>query len=292
MEAQKRLAAIRKELREREQAEAKSTTLLAAVDRPMIVAEGDSWFDYPVGRDILWHLEHSFDYRVKRAASPGATLYDMAYGPDDDSFLDFAPRETSQLAEAVKLIEDERPEIFLISGGGNDLAGPEFNLLLNHKRSELSRLNVDVAAAVMNTSFKTALRLIIETVLEAAHDIGHSMNIIIHGYDYPFPDGRAVIGGGRWGLFGPWFDRPFFEKGYDRETPDQLEERRTLLIELLDLFNEMARQLDREYGDVSYLDLRQSLPIIDQWTNELHPTNSGFRILAEKFHERIRRISF
>ena len=43
-----------------------------------IVAEGDSWFDYPPGMDILDCLKKYYDYRIIRHADAGDTLLNMA----------------------------------------------------------------------------------------------------------------------------------------------------------------------------------------------------------------------
>jgi hypothetical protein len=36
---------------------------------------------------------------------------------------------------------------------------------------------------------------------------------VLHGYDYPVPDGRGVLGGGG-ALPGPWLDPAFRAKGF------------------------------------------------------------------------------
>src|SRR5262245_34259950 len=46
--------------------------------RPLIVAEGDSWFDYPLF-DVLDALEDGFGYEVESVAHAGDTLESMAY---------------------------------------------------------------------------------------------------------------------------------------------------------------------------------------------------------------------
>src|SRR5687768_10133747 len=47
----------------------------------VLIAEGDSWFDYP-GEDVLSVLEDRFDYRVESVAHKSDTVEDMAYGKD------------------------------------------------------------------------------------------------------------------------------------------------------------------------------------------------------------------
>jgi len=43
---------------------------------------------------------------------------------------------------------------------------------------------------------------------------------ILHGYDYPVPDGRAFMGG--WGFLpGPWLEPGFREKGFE-QMPERI----------------------------------------------------------------------
>ena len=49
-------------------------------------------------------------------------------------------RESSPLAETLNAIEQYRPLVVLLSGGGNDIAGDELLSFLNHKKSGLTPL--------------------------------------------------------------------------------------------------------------------------------------------------------
>lgn len=58
------------------------------LDPGPVVAEGDSWFDYPPHRDILDHLVDLYGWRVRRLSRAGDTLENMVLGtgsgsPDD-----------------------------------------------------------------------------------------------------------------------------------------------------------------------------------------------------------------
>ena len=91
----------------------------------VLVAAGDSWFDYP-WHDVLRMLEDHHGYDVESVAHKGDSVESMAYG--------------GQLEEFTRLIEKllrQRvvPRAILLSGGGNDVAGDEFRVLINHVRS-------------------------------------------------------------------------------------------------------------------------------------------------------------
>jgi hypothetical protein len=84
------------------------------------------------------------------------------------------------------------PRAILLSGGGNDVEGDEFTYLLNHAASSIPGLNDSVVTGVIDRRFREAYVTILNalTVICKAH-LGHSIPIVIHGYDYPVPDGRA-----------------------------------------------------------------------------------------------------
>jgi hypothetical protein len=82
----------------------------------VVIAEGDSWFDYPF-HDILSDLEDNYGFDVESVAHRGDTIEDMAYsGGQLDDF--------SRLVEKVLRI-GVLPRAILLSGGGNDVAGDE-----------------------------------------------------------------------------------------------------------------------------------------------------------------------
>src|SRR5437762_13000112 len=74
----------------------------------LLVAEGDSWFDYPF-HDVLTMLEDEHGFDVESVAHRGDTVEDMAYsGGQFDSF--------ARLLEKV-LRQGRVPDAVLLSGG-------------------------------------------------------------------------------------------------------------------------------------------------------------------------------
>ena len=68
----------REERRALQMAELRSTNGDLDESRRLLVAEGDSWFDYP-GADVLDDLEDGYGYEVVSVANAGDTLESMAY---------------------------------------------------------------------------------------------------------------------------------------------------------------------------------------------------------------------
>lgn len=240
----------------------------------VVIAEGDSWFDYPFS-DVLSELEDNHGFDVESVAHRGDTIEDMAYsGGQLDDF--------ARLVEKI-LRTGVRPRSILLSGGGNDVAGDEFIILLNHADSSIAGLNNSVVTGVIDQRARDAYVTILSAVTEIckAH-LGRPVPIVVHGYDYPVPDGRGFLGGGG-PLPGPWLEPGFRRKGYA-----QLAERKQICAKLIDRFNAMLAGLAGKppFAHVKFLDLRKTLPngptYKTWWANELHPTERGYEEVARK----------
>jgi hypothetical protein len=182
------------------------------------------------------------------------------------------------------LRENKVPRAILLSGGGNDIAGDEFKLLLNHAASGLPTLNEDIVRGVIDVRLRAAYAQIVSGVTTIAKAyLGRPIPIVTHGYDYAIPDGRGFLGG--WFVLpGPWLKPGFDKKGY----PDQ-EANRRVVAQLMDRFNEMLASLSAapQFGHVRYLNLRRTLnhdaSYKRHWGNELHPNETGFGLVTAKF---------
>lgn len=240
----------------------------------LLVAEGDSWFDYP-WTDVVRVLEDEHGYDVDSVAHKGDTVEGMAY-------------EGGQLEELTRTLEralrrGTPPRAILLSAGGNDVAGNEFAVLLNHAASAAPGLNEDVVRGVIDVRLRLAYVRILASVTQiCVNRIGTPIPILLHGYAYPVPDGRGFMGGW-WVLPGPWLEPGFRAKGYR-----DMKRRKELLRALIDRFNAMLADVAamEGFGHVRHLDLRdlfQAGNYKTWWANELHPTADGFREVAKRF---------
>ena len=246
----------------------------------LLVAEGDSWFDYPFF-DVLQELEEEFGYKVESVAHKGDTLEQMVYDRG----------QVDQLARALQKVKADGkvPKAILLSGGGNDIAGTEFAVLLNHKDSGLPTLNEQVVAGVFDTRLRVAMIELAGAVTHLCHlTFGRALPILIHGYGHPVPDGRGYLGGFSF-LPGPWLEPGFRLKGYTN-----LQECSDLMVTLIDRFNAVQASIAGGPGleHVRYVDLRDLLSNAlagaaykKAWGNELHPTESGFLAVAGRFSQ-------
>jgi hypothetical protein len=257
-----------------------------------LLAQGDSWFDYPPGTDLIDCLHSNHGHTITNIAVAGSTLNDEAYGPVPREMfgLPFGPLQSddpSRIAELVHQIHQVKPQALLLSAGGNDIAGDEFFSFINNSKSGLSSINQEVLDGVVNGTFKTAYLYLIDTALAAA---APGFKIFTHGYDYPFPDGRGVIAFLGWKV-GPWFDPTFNAKNYPYDSSNSnynlngLQVRHDITARFIDALNAMLQAIvaDPKYaGKVFHADLRGTLQNESNWANELHPVNSGFSALADK----------
>ena len=241
-----------------------------------VISEGDSWFNYKVGTDLIDCLRNFHGYEIKNYASPGDTLENMIYGSEINYHFE---RVTPQVETVLERIEKDQPEVFLFSGAGNDIAGDAFITFLHHAESGLGVLKRGFAIDTINVGFRKFYQDLIAKVA----DVSPKTHIFSHGYGYARPTGNGV---GILGVsfFGPWLLPALSCKGIN---PDQ--EGRQAVEELVNLFNEMLKALDEEVEKFHYIDLR---PLIcdNDWRDELHLKSSAYRLAADQFDLAINKV--
>lgn len=247
----------------------------AVASAGVLVAEGDSWFDYPL-TDVLRVLEDEHGYDVESVAHKGDRVEEMAY----------AGGQLEELSRRIeKLLRNNKvPTAILLSGGGNDIAGSEFGMLLNHKASAIAGLNDQVLTGVVDQRIRTAFITILAAITRISENwLQRPLPILVHGYDYAVPDGRGFLGG--WAFLpGPWLQPGFREKGFG-----DLDECKAMTKKLIDRFNAMVADVcaQPQFKHVTYVNLRNTLSSAANykqfWANELHPTARGFGLVTDRF---------
>jgi GDSL-like Lipase/Acylhydrolase family len=274
----KALARRRKALNELAKSKAKgqgasfAAAPAALTSAGLLMAEGDSWFDYPFV-DILKVLDDDYGYDVEDVAHKGDRIEDMAY---DGGQVDDFTRKLEKLATRGKV-----PKAILLSGGGNDVAGREFGMLLDHAGSATAGLNENVLVGVIDKRIYAAYMTVIGRVTALCQQyFAKKLPILVHTYDYPVPDGRGIL----FNLFGPWLQPGFNSKGfYD------LARLKALAKALIDRFGNTVKAVASDPGNphVRFVELRDTLTTGPNykvwWDNELHPTRKGFEKVTAKF---------
>ena len=247
---------------------------LASVSQGQIISLGDSWFDYLI-YDVIDRL-YDLGYEVNNVAHQGSTLEQISDEKNSPQLTEFQQMVT-------KFKKKPAPTAILLSGGGNDVVDDgALQFLLNAASVGQPHLIEAKLADVVDTKMRAAL---IRTLSAVTKICGDELNktivpILLHGYDYPIPDGRPVDI-----LFyhkGPWLKPSFDLKGYT------LDEARQVMQVLIDRMNEMQLDVlkDPDFKHVKHVNLRNTLDAADHttmWANELHPSIKGFKLIAEKF---------
>lgn len=235
--------------------------------RPVVVSEGDSWFDYPMYENIIDHVDDTNRFAIRRLEFSGDTVLHMVGDGSAGSGVD-------QLRTVVLA---ERPRMLLFSGGGNDIAGDEITDGVRHydaTQGPAWHLDTPVWRRI-TAEIAQGYRTLIRT-------IGPHAPVFAHGYDYLIPADRPARYDG-WAIAGPWIWPELARK----EIPDAFMP--AIGAAMIDWFNGLLQDLDQEYasrGWFAHLDLRNTLKR-SQWENEIHPTEKGFEAVAARFLERL-----
>jgi lysophospholipase L1-like esterase len=251
------------------------------------IAEGDSWFDYAPAwlndvslGDLINQLNYRETLNLLRIAKAGDTLENMTFGSEPDGKF---KSKSPQFKRTLELIQRYQPDFFLFSGGGNDVAGPNglrFDPFLNHAKSHLGTLRQNYFDYFTHEVFTEMFEYLIQEVIKTKPDI----QIFLHGYGYPIPNGEPVIALVGFDFIGPWFEPALTRKGLSQS------EGKIVVDKLIDALNIVLANLAAKYsGNVHHIDLRSIIQPSD-WDNELHLTAKGFQKVADEFESEIKNV--
>ena len=228
-------------------------------DWPRVIAEGDSWFDYPMNDDVIDHLLDKNQCAVYALSHHGDEVEDMI-----------------AKAEWLPHLHKEQPRCMLLSGGGNDLLGEPMARMLRDRKEVSDKTELVIESALKRQIAK--LRGIYQRAIAATNAISPGLPIIGHGYDYALPTGRKTKF--LWcGVAGHWIKRQTDEKGIKK-----FDEAAYVVTVLIDAFYDMLSDLAQKNPTFHLVDCR-GLVAEDEWRDEIHPNKKGFAKVAKKFKE-------
>lgn len=225
---------------------------------PVLVAEGDSWFSFPFGIDVVNRLRQ-YGCIVESVADWSHTLESMVSHED----------QKAGFTRALKRLSDSQtpPMAVLFSGGGNDFID-KLPLLLNSKGPQDDPINnsvLDEFIAGLQCKYATWLDFA-TSAYKTTFDVEKPVPILVHGYGYVVPNAS-------------WLQPAFAAKNYT-----DLAQNTTTMRTLLNCFNEMLKAVASAQEHVHYVDLRPTLTDND-WQDEIHPTFNGFDKITGKFRK-------
>jgi GDSL-like Lipase/Acylhydrolase len=216
-----------------------------------IVSEGDSWFQFPfLLKDVIDWL--SDDYAIWSLDAAGDTLENMT-----------SDLNVNKIIEAIRI---KNPDVFLISGGGNDMfADGIFSTLLN------SFTGSSDPNKYLNENFDDFIdkimdfyRKLFKEILKRFPDI----KIICHGYDYVIPRELGIFMGA--------------DMQKKKITNGNLQ--KEIMKNAIDRLNKAQIELvQSEFRNhVFHVDCRTAVNA-NNWFDEIHPNNDGFKSVADRF---------
>jgi hypothetical protein len=231
-----------------------------------IFAEGDSWFDYPLSRDIIdW---------ITAGGAPQPQILNLAhYGDATTQMLGVAKRQ--RIIDNLRDQANGAFDALLFSGGGNDIAGDQFCLWIVQF---VTGMNPD--AGVDNERLADILGVIraaYADLIEIRDGINPDCVIFWHGYDFGQPTGDGVCG------LGPWLKPSLDLRGWT-----DLAAGTEVVKVVLQAFDELLAQLEQQHNNVVYVRTQGTLSAASDWANELHPTEQGFNKIAAVFLQALR----
>jgi hypothetical protein len=233
-----------------------------------IVAEGDSWFHYPVpffGGGIIDRLENRL----------GVPILSLAKAGDEVRYM-LGVEERAILTEHLT---DGSPaggpwDALLFSGGGNDIVDNPMALWVKDwnpampPADHIHKARFDAALALVRAGY--------EDLIELRNELSPNTHLVFHGYDFAIPDGRGICG------FGPWLEPTFKLRKFPARAAME-----AVVKAMLEQFAVMLGSLAGP--TVTFINGQGTLaPQPSSWHNELHPARAGFGKFADIFHVRLK----
>jgi hypothetical protein len=261
-----------------------------------IYAEGDSWFLFPVFvRDVIDWLEEKDNYLI----------YSDAYGGDWITNIIYE-------GQYIESLTTYSPDVFLISGGGNDLVGdnrmaimisskgdqnPRYNQgnplsdnELNDEEKELILLaqpyiTKDFYAFIL--TIKAQYTLLFGSLYSEGSKHKDIISIT-QGYAYPYPK-KGINFSIRYPLqpivnylikSGRWLFRPLMLRGIINANLQ-----RAIVLTFIYEFNKMLIEIanNPEFKNVYHIDCRKIPKNQNDWFDELHLKSNIFKKVAELY---------
>ena len=242
---------------------------LAANANPSVMMIGDSWFWYPFNNlaRAVGDLHRQQQFLVVGRSGAEAAEWDTKYRKDVDFAFQMYGRDV---------------QVLMLSGGGNDVAGMNDFLRLIKDDCSAETEEEGCYRTGQPDALLAGVMGAYRALIVKFRGFNGNAPVILHQYDHAWPTGL--------GVFGPaqWLRAPMERAQVDEDL------RRNLFIDLIKRLKAAQLDLatDPALGKVFVANTAGTLPETkDAWANELHPTPTGFALLArEAIDPQIRRV--
>lgn len=232
----------------------------AMVGTATVLAIGDSWFWYPFpGGSLVNQVADAMSHNNENI---------LVMGNNGSEARDFIDGKHKSRVETLLRFYGSTASSVWISGGGNDVAGwDDFHPMLKPDCSSATKAEDCLRLDLFNVKMNDVLDAFTRLIKLIQRRTRANCSIVLHNYDYAYPDGRAVLGSA-------WI-RPALVAS---QVPTSLH--RDVVKYWIDQFTLVLTQAQMLYPDrIHLVDSRGTLKKSD-WANELHPNAAGFEKLA------------
>jgi hypothetical protein len=241
-------------------------------DRPRVICFGDSWFNYPI--DLI-----DLHQQLKRLYKKAFFYNESVIGRESADLKKLRPR-------LKNLLQNYQFDVLLLSMGGNDVVGTELQEFVKQadepqdfSTRNWGRLPKLVMDHIHLASFDSALRFIssdYQQIFDLRNQVVPNCEIVMHNYDYPWPDGRPYK------LFGKKLTKPWIKPFLEQVGVDAFADQRLICAWLIDQFTLVQKELANRNQRVRCVDSRNLVTTAKDWDNEIHPKRAGFKRIAEQ----------
>jgi hypothetical protein len=245
------------------------TLRVAITNQPLVMlAQGDSWFDYPLTGNGLPLVDTDVIAQLRRIGEQPPIILNLAHHGDastDELSLPKQERLITELRNGANWPKG-KPDAILFSAGGNDIAGNNFCIVLDFNDGRANGLNEQRFDGVLG-SVEACYR-----ELFAIRDrFAPGVPVFAHCYDFPIPNGAHPVCAGPW--LKPSLDFCNWPLGDGTR----------IVREALLRFRTMLKNLENEAANKFHVVETQGVLAAADWANELHPYPAGFLEIAQKF---------
>lgn len=246
----------------------------AVVSPLVMLAQGDSWFDYPLDGNNLSLANTDIIAQLQGMGMINPVILSIAhYGEasTDEMALPKQQLMIQMLLDPSNWLEQGKPDAILFSAGGNDVAGDQFCIYLDYANSSASGLDATRFQEILS-----AVQASYQDLFEFRNRYANGVPIFAHCYDFPRPTGIHPA------CAGPWLKPSLDFTGWN------FAQGTVICHQALQDFRTMLANLAANAANEFFLVDTQGVLVASDWANELHPYPAGFTKLAEKFVDALR----
>jgi nitroreductase len=225
-----------------------------------LFAEGDSWFNYPLGHAVISQLQGLIHTPIANFAWPGAETRQL-----------LGLHERQEIQKRLK--DGPEPgrkwDVLLFSGGGDDIVGDQMVLFLD--RYDPTK----PPETVLNKRFEEVLDLVMgayQDLVKLRDQLSRNTLMVAHSYDYAWATGQGAC----W--LGPWL-----KPSLDYVGVPQGAAQHAVVGSMLKRFETRLQAVATAAGNFLIVPTPGTLKTAAEWANELHPKDPGFGLIARKF---------